>query len=224
MNEEEWLTSGAPEALLAACWKPASDRKKRLFGVACCRRVEHLLPDVRFKNAVRIAERFADGTSPPEALANAYRAAYALLPQYTRELYTRGTSEPDYRYGGTASCCNVSHESADTAQHTWWDAAQTLHETGTKWHDELAAIARLIRDVFENPFRPVSFDPAWRTGTTVSLARGMYDSREFGAMPILADALQDAGCEEEAILMHCRDANQPHVRGCWVYDLVLGNV
>ena len=78
------------------------------------------------------------------------------------------------------------------------------------------------RDIFGNPFRPVSFHSAWRTDTAVSLARGMYESREFGAMPILADALQDAGCEDEQILNHCRDVNQPHVRGCWVCDLVLG--
>jgi hypothetical protein len=73
-----------------------------------------------------------------------------------------------------------------------------------------------------NPFRPIAFSPSWRTDTAVSLARQMYDSRDFGAMPILADALQDAGCEEPAILDHCRDPNQVHVRGCWVVDLVLG--
>ena len=80
----------------------------------------------------------------------------------------------------------------------------------------------IVRDIFGNPFRPVAFDPAWRTETAVLLARQMYDSRDFGAMPILADALQDAGCESEEILSHCRDANQVHVRGCWVVDLVLG--
>jgi hypothetical protein len=73
-----------------------------------------------------------------------------------------------------------------------------------------------------NPFRPIAFNPAWRTDTALSLANQMYDSRDFGAMPILADALQDAGCEDGAILQHCRDAKQPHVRGCWVVDLVLG--
>ena len=73
-----------------------------------------------------------------------------------------------------------------------------------------------------NPFRPVAFDPAWRTSTAVALASQMYESRDFGAMPILADALQDAGCNSDDILNHCRDAKQVHVRGCWVVDLVLG--
>ncbi|VTU01878.1 Uncharacterized protein (Fragment) OS=uncultured bacterium PE=4 SV=1 [Gemmataceae bacterium] len=62
----------------------------------------------------------------------------------------------------------------------------------------------------------------WRTSTAVAIAQGMYESRNFAAMPILADALQDAGCEAEAILTHCRDPEQVHVRGCWVVDLVLG--
>jgi hypothetical protein len=87
---------------------------------------------------------------------------------------------------------------------------------------EQTAQSFLLRDIFGNPFRPVAFDPTWRTDTAVSLARGMYDSRNFGAMPILADALQDAGCEDEQILTHCRGANQPRVRRCWVCDLVLG--
>jgi hypothetical protein len=79
----------------------------------------------------------------------------------------------------------------------------------------------LIREVFGNPFRPVAFDATWRSITAVALARQMYDSRDFSAMPILADSLQDAGCEDEQILAHCR-GNGPHVRGCWVVDLVLG--
>jgi hypothetical protein len=83
-------------------------------------------------------------------------------------------------------------------------------------------VAPLFRDICGNPFRPVIFDPAWRTDTAVSLARTMYESRDFSATPILADALQDAGCDNHDILNHCRDTSAPHVRGCWVVDLVLG--
>ena len=78
----------------------------------------------------------------------------------------------------------------------------------------------LLREVFGNPFRLVDFAP-WRTDTAVTLARQMYESREFSAMLILADALQDAGCDNEEVLSHCRGAG-PHVRGCWVVDGVLG--
>ena len=63
---------------------------------------------------------------------------------------------------------------------------------------------------------------SWRTSTVVALAKGIYQDRAFDRMPILADALQDAGCTNEDILQHCRDPKQVHVRGCWVVDLVLG--
>ena len=82
-------------------------------------------------------------------------------------------------------------------------------------------LIRLLHEVVGNPFAPSRFDPAWRSDTAVLLARGMYESRDFGAMPILADALQDAGCDEDEVLDHCRGPG-PHVRGCWVVDLVLG--
>ncbi|MBN9118666.1 MAG: hypothetical protein J0I06_05840 [Planctomycetes bacterium] len=80
----------------------------------------------------------------------------------------------------------------------------------------------LVRDVFGNPFRPVTADPAWLTPDVVTLARGIYEEKAFDRMPILADALQDAGCTNEDVLNHSRDPKQVHVRGCWVVDLLLG--
>ncbi|MBA4192542.1 MAG: hypothetical protein C0467_31630 [Planctomycetaceae bacterium] len=82
--------------------------------------------------------------------------------------------------------------------------------------------AVILRDIFGNPFRPVTIDPSWLTSDVVALATGMYESRDFSAMSILADALQDAGCDNDDVLNHCRDEKQVHVRGCWVVDLVLG--
>ncbi|WP_439623788.1 hypothetical protein [Gemmata sp.] len=81
----------------------------------------------------------------------------------------------------------------------------------------------LVHEFFGNPFRPVALDPAWCTSTVVALARGIYDERAFDRMPILADALQDAGCDSADVLTHCRGPG-PHARGCWVVDLVLGKV
>ena len=82
-------------------------------------------------------------------------------------------------------------------------------------------IAQRIRDIFGNPFCPVAFDPRWRTSDVVGLARAIYEDKAFERMPILADALMDAGCEEEQVISHCR-GDGPHVRACWVVDLVLG--
>jgi hypothetical protein len=86
---------------------------------------------------------------------------------------------------------------------------------------EVAYQAALVREIFGNPYQFGAFSPDWRTDTAVTLARQMYESRDFSAMPILADALQDAGCDNEDALNHCRDVTQAHVRGCWVTDLVL---
>ena len=63
--------------------------------------------------------------------------------------------------------------------------------------------------------------PAWRTSDVMLLAQGIYEEKAFDRMPILADALQDAGCDNDDILSHCRDTSLTHVRGCWVVDLVL---
>ena len=83
---------------------------------------------------------------------------------------------------------------------------------------------QLLRDVFGNPFRAININPslvAWNGGTVVKLAQAIYDDRAFDRLPILADALEDAGCDNADILAHCRGPG-PHVRGCWVVDLILG--
>ena len=82
-------------------------------------------------------------------------------------------------------------------------------------------ISTIFRDIFGNPFRPITLNPSWLTSTVVSLANGIYTERAFDRMPILADAFQDAGCDNEDILNHCRQPAE-HVRGCWVIDLILG--
>ncbi len=93
--------------------------------------------------------------------------------------------------------------------------ASVYEWTGLEW-------GALVRDIYgPNPFRPVVFDPSWRTSTAVGLARSMDESHDFAAMPLLADALEDAGGDSPDVLAHCR-GDGPHVRGCWVVDLVLG--
>jgi hypothetical protein len=79
-----------------------------------------------------------------------------------------------------------------------------------------------VIDVFGHQLNAHRFERAWATDTAVAVAKQMCDVREFSAMPILADALQDAGCHCETALAHCRAAKHVHVRGCWVVDLVLG--
>jgi hypothetical protein len=100
------------------------------------------------------------------------------------------------------------------------------YQTGAGHNEHKHRLARILqvrplRAIFGNPFRPVAFDPRWRTADAVGLARGIYDERAFDRLPLLADALMDTGCADEQMLEHCRSEG-PHVRGCWVVDLVLG--
>jgi hypothetical protein len=200
-----------------------SDRKFRLFGCVCVRDVWEDLPHDALRRAIETCERFADGRATEEELRVARDAADARLRERVGDIITAHSSIaitelcgliPTFPLGtGSSSGIPAVAAEARCDEVTPWDVA---------WERANQLYCRYFRDIFGNPFRPVAFNPAWRTDTAVSLARGMYDSREFGAMPILADALQDAGCEDEQVLTHCRDANQPHVRGCWVCDFVLG--
>lgn len=93
------------------------------------------------------------------------------------------------------------------------------------WHkarsaEELAQCA-ILTDIVGNPFHPVALDPAWHTEAVVGLAADIYSDRAFDRLPVLADALEDAGCADADILAHCRGPG-PHVRGCWAVDLLLG--
>jgi hypothetical protein len=88
-------------------------------------------------------------------------------------------------------------------------------------HEE--RFAGVLREIAGNPFGLDTFEPAWRTSTTMQLARHVYESRDYSVLPILADALQDTGCDDECVLTHCRDTDITHQRGCWAVDLVLGN-
>ena len=94
-----------------------------------------------------------------------------------------------------------------------------LRESARK--SEREAQASLLRDVIGNPFHGAAVEIRWQTANVVALARAIYAERAFQRLPILADALEDAGCTDRAILDHCRQPGE-HVRGCWVVDLVLG--
>jgi hypothetical protein len=247
MNEAEWLASGAPGRMLEHLRAAGSPRKRRLFGCGCCRRIWGLLSDERSREAVRVAELFADGEASAEQLDAARRdaaLAYRAVRQSVRDGDTFGAGRAGrpagqkpapragYRYMafGTGAClCTTgadpyaSPEGPDEPPvRDWQDAAEAALGAGAKWHGELGAICGLLRDVFGNPFRPAAVRPGWLTPGAVALAKRMYESRDFSALPTLADALRDAGCDSADVLNHCRDASAPHVRGCWVVDLVLG--
>jgi hypothetical protein len=115
---------------------------------------------------------------------------------------------------------------ADAPHHVWLDLddgrrADMMNAVGSgQFGTPKVLQAELCRDIFGNPFRPITVDPSWLTSPVARMAQAMYDERAFERMPILADALEDVGCTDEAMLTHCRQPGV-HVRGCWVVDLLL---
>jgi hypothetical protein len=181
------------------------------------------------REGVELAEKVADGLADPselEALFNTPEAASwdghaANEPSFAEDCFTGYAGADAARMAG--ACAYRARHSAkyiSPASYPWF--ARFRRESPADHDREQAAQCDRLRDVVGDPFRPVTFSPSWRTGTAVALARQVYEGREFSALPILADALQDAGCDTEDILTHCRDAKQVHVRGCWVVDLMLG--
>jgi hypothetical protein len=206
----------------------ASDRKQRLFAVACCRRIWHLMMDERSQMVVEVAEQFADGLATDEDRSVTRRLAQQSV-QFN--VNTGQPTAPGWEQcAASVAYYSVAGEAAKAAQAAsklaiealiWRENGHTEYgrrgsNNGECWHQ-----ANLWRDIFGNPFRPVSVDTSWRTSTVLAIAAQMYHSRDFDAMPILADALQDAGCDNEEILNHCR-GDSPHSRGCWVVDSILG--
>ncbi|AMV26429.1 hypothetical protein VT84_18670 [Gemmata sp. SH-PL17] len=222
MTKVKWLKCFDPHELLEFLVKEASERKLRLFACACCRRALHLVSDDRLPPLVQVAENLAEGPIKAKELKRAFRVFSESEQSDTGRshsnlvfaIHSALKSPIDRGYFGLG-------ESASCA--FGWAVGNGLNDTQylEATQQERRQQATLIRDIFGNPFRPVTFSSEWRTDTGLSLARQMYDSRNFSAMPILADALQDAGCDNDNILDHCRSEG-PHVRGCWVIDLVLG--
>jgi hypothetical protein len=221
MTEADWLAATDPRPMLKLLHDKAIDRKLRLFSCACCRRGWHLLGDKRSRQAIEVAEQYADGLVGEEELA---------LTSVLAEEAFQSTSWSDNGGANKLVTSAARGITAPTTEQSIFDDdmlpgfvtnAVLLMGDSDDPEMERREQSSLLRDIIGNPFRPITADPAWLTPGVVALARRMYDARDFSPMPILADALQDAGCEQADILAHCR-GDGPHVRGCWVVDLVLG--
>jgi hypothetical protein len=208
------------------------ERKSRLFAVACCRRVTHLLPVQAARLLVDVAEQCADGLLGEEelrAMAEASEHAWNDRVLFSGRVWRYQRDAIDavsglYRgegagRGGVMRACATA---------LLWAAHHNQALGGQEPRDFLSAEhtrqADLLRDIVGNPFRPRAVEPAWLAWNdrcVERMARGIYEERAFDRLPILHDALLDAGCDNEGILTHCRGAG-PHVCGCWVIDLLLG--
>jgi hypothetical protein len=216
LTETEWLTCERPDLMLTFLGDRAGARRLRLFACACCRLVWHWLDDHDTRAAVLTAERFADGEVGPAALA---RAA-GRVPG--AEIYP---DDPDWESlddaaGAAIECCTARDDLLSTAVEV---ADRVAWCEGARWM--YAAEADLLRCILGNPFRRSLPLPdavlGWNDRTVPRMAESVYRDRAFDLLPLLADALLDAGCDDEELLAHLR-SGEPHVRGCWGLDLILG--
>jgi len=206
MTEAEWLVCEDLNQLwTASVLDEVCHRRWRLYACACCRLIPEFkssAPDVKCMN---LAEAEADGLGQPGEVE------YPKGDEWDIRWYRR-----DAR--------TIAHRALTAYRDFVWRSKRSTHQSDIEWASvQILAdqpLCALLRDVVGNPFHTVTFLPEWRTSTVIALAQQMYDSRDFSAMPILADALQDAGCEAETILTHCRGPGL-HVRGCWCVDACL---
>jgi hypothetical protein len=228
MTEEEWRECRDPRKLLGYLHRTASERKRRLFAAACCRRVWHLLGDRRSRFAVVTAERYADGRATRAELSRAEEEAndaFAAARDDEREV-ARLAANAVY----AVTCAGVGWDFARCA------AEEAVEAVGVAAREEMSAAKvievsaqlALLRCVFGNPFWAVEAEPAWRTQTVMALAQAAYEERELPAgtldparLAVLADALEEGSCTAGELLGHLRGPG-PHVRGCWPVDLILG--
>jgi len=216
MTEEEWRTCEDPRLMLRFLAGNATDRKVRLFACAGCRRVWKSLDRKPIQQAVEAAEQFADGAITTDELKQTLNQAARSVLKEGKRNFRKLTTDPDYAVKAYKRTFGMSVALPEGLPTFLIDAPPPDEETFRTLLDPA-----LLRDVFGNPFRPVSIEPRWLTSDVVALARGIYDDRAFDRLPILADALTDAGCEDADLLAHCR-SDGSHARGCWVVDLILG--
>ncbi len=212
MTENEWLTASDPLPMLQFLQGRVSGRKLLRFAIACCWPVWPFQERRRARHAVELTDRYADGQILVEVIASLRdtwdwggNAAVNELLEVAQRVPIRAASRP------AAPPDDLVSRVIECAAHaSHWIRRQGA-DSRSGW----------LRDIVGNPFRPVVFDATWRTPAAVALARTVHEERCFEELPLLADALEEAGCTDAQVLSHCRGGGE-QVRGCWVVALVLG--
>jgi hypothetical protein len=221
MNETEWLTCTNPAPMLAHLGNRASGRKLRLYACAWGYALWDRLPDERSRQAVNLAERFADGQATAEELRLAFivaEQAWNEIPEVRGNRRVRGNKAllgtDTMRWAARLASRFASSE---------WDVHRAQFSGWVENSARKFLLANYLRDLFGNPFRPSTLDPGWLTwqgGVIRRLAETIYQDGAFHEMSVLGDALEEAGCQCPEILSHCRQG-EGHIRGCWLLDMIL---
>lgn len=243
MTEERWLKCSNIWELTEYLHKHGSERRLRLFSHACCQRLRPLGFEELFERGLAAVEARAEGACSVEELSDlhtqlrerldeieaalrdadgmlhtnwhsclAAAVMFAVQPMYARR---------ELNAGVTSTMGSLAFNAQGAVANPVWERTRSRTETDLVNDAESLQQVALVRDIFGNPFQPVTFEPSWRTTAVDGLATGIYEEKAFDRLPVLADALEDAGCSDGDILDHCRSQGE-HVRGCWVVDLILG--
>jgi hypothetical protein len=220
MTETQWFACTNSGPMLKSLRGKVSERKLRLFACACCRRILDLISGPQYKELIEIAEQYAEGSSSLQDLMAQYRAVCRLLKYPTDYWFDpRGVSAHTTgpQWHAEHATLLAAFAFVERAAENALIATTTQNSRQAEEQNQVA----LVREIFANPFRTVSIEPGLRTNAVTSLARTIADDRRFEDIPLLGDALEEAGCTNPDILSHCRGPG-PHVLGCWVVDLLLG--
>jgi hypothetical protein len=234
MSAEKWMTADLREMLALAAGQ-VSPRKLDLFNLWCCHALRPYLTDARSRAAVRFAQDQVDRGWPDKVEAeDVWASAKRALDDASR--WARAANRPAelrnrrvYVNAALVAQQTVGHDlpsrgALPNAQFTayalaWANGDRTFDGEDLR-NSRFRLLEAIFRDLVGNPFQPVPFDTRWRTLDVLGLARAIDEDSAFGRLPILADALMDAGCWDETIVGHCR-ASGSHTRGCWLIDLIL---
>jgi hypothetical protein len=235
MTEAEWFAATDPATILRNQGHPVTDRQMRLFSCACVRRAWHFVVDDRLQECLTTIEAFADDGVKDRERGRIHALVGAICHGNTNKPQDCVASELHRASAKTVP--KQTHDCGVSAAAAFGWAVHASGGFGDAKSAERLAQLPIAHDIIGNPFRPVSLDRGWLTSTVVALASRIYAERAFDLMPILADALMDAGCGNDEVLNHCRggrgDRGEPaggsphqadgvHVRGCWVVDLLTG--
>jgi hypothetical protein len=203
VTHDDWLACDSPGPMLTFLRGKKGSRKNRLLACACCRFIwDRIQP--RYQRAVEMSEAFADGLVPRDELEKSLEEASVHrlhLEPHQAAYWACDPNSPSAMADGVVR--NLFQARLDKRIST--------------------QVADLLRDMFQ-PFRPRKRGkaaPFPSSDTVLNMANAIYAERAFDRLPILADALEEAGCTDADVLAHCRGPG-PHVRGCWVVDLILG--
>jgi hypothetical protein len=196
MTEKEWMECKEPGPMLEYLQGKASDRKFRMLAVNCC------VDSVSYINQTPWLVDIFFAAAESGVTANEIESLFFRI-----EGLPLTSPERDVIWLTLWNCEDVEPlEMISPCMQRASDRGSTCH---------------YLRCIFGNPFKPITLNPSWLTATVKALAEQIYNNRAFERMPVLGDALEEAGCTVAEVLEHCRNSGE-HVRGCWVVDKVLG--